>query len=262
MVAAIRHLSRPASAEHPVRIALRGRTGSGRRTLLAALAAEADRAIAVIDAARLPRAPGAFAAALGVELRRALILGLVPCVCRLEDVVFEDPGATNRVAAVLRTHPGPLAVRLPPDGRVPFEPGHLTINLPRPDERERLDAWRRALADADLPVRDPAPLASRYRVGPGTIHAVVAGVAANRDETGAAAGADATDELEDRIRQVRERRARGPRPPGRAPGELVEPGPAARCPRQPARADRAGPPPAHGLRGLGLRPDDVDARAA
>ena len=122
----------------------------------------------------------------------------------LEDVVFEDPGATHRVAAVLRTHPGPLAVACRPTAGSRSSPDTSRSTCPAPTS-----------ASASTPGAVPSPTptcrsAIRRRSPPATgsdqgrSTRSSPGSPPNRDETGAAAGADATDELEDRIRQVRE----------------------------------------------------------
>jgi hypothetical protein len=79
-----------ARAARPARIAVRGRAGSGRRTLLAAFAQRAGRALGVIDATGLPRDAERFAPALKTALRRAQLAGLVPVVHGLDAVVFDQ----------------------------------------------------------------------------------------------------------------------------------------------------------------------------
>jgi hypothetical protein len=69
IVDALRFLALP--RPEPARIVVRGRVGSGRHTLLAALAAQARRAIGVIDLALLPRDALPLAASLEAALRRA-----------------------------------------------------------------------------------------------------------------------------------------------------------------------------------------------
>src|SRR5207237_880306 len=79
--AAVAALARPSRGTP--RIVVRGRVGTGRRTLLAALAVYAGRALAVIDAQALPSAAEAFVVELSRCLRRAQLAGLVPCIANL-----------------------------------------------------------------------------------------------------------------------------------------------------------------------------------
>jgi hypothetical protein len=83
IVKALRFLSAPREPQ-PVRIAVRGRTGCGRHSLLAALAARAGRALGVIDLSTIPRDAGRGAPTLEAVLRRAMLRGLVPCIDGLE----------------------------------------------------------------------------------------------------------------------------------------------------------------------------------
>ncbi|HWO25491.1 MAG TPA: ATP-binding protein, partial [Kofleriaceae bacterium] len=203
---ALRALASPRDAE-PVRIVVRGRTGAGRHTLLAALAARAGRALGVIDVSMVPREPGRFAQTLEAVLRRAMLRGLVPCVDGLELISAESPEAKVQLAAVLGHHPGPLALRLPLGAQVPLEPGYLVLDLPAQRERERGQSWATALNAAlerhGIELADPDALASelagRYRVGPGIIERVCAEVA-RRPERPADAAAWAR-ELDDAVRQ-------------------------------------------------------------
>jgi len=183
------------------RIVARGRAGSGRRTLLAAIAAEAGRPLGIIDAQVLPRTPRERATAIRLALRRALLAGLMPCIVGLDVAAASDGEASDALADVMRGHPGPIAVVLPANETPPFDPGYIAIDLPVLAESDRVELWRTALADAGLGA-DAALLASRYRIGPGTIHrALSASVAVGDDRT-----RDATAELEGYIRQTRDTR--------------------------------------------------------
>ena len=119
----------------PVRIVVRGRTGAGRHTLLASLAARAGRALGIIDLSTVPREPSRGAQTLAAVLRRAMLRGLIPCVDGLELISSEDPDTKIQIGAALRNHPGPIAVRLPTDARIPLDPGYLSLDLPVLDER-------------------------------------------------------------------------------------------------------------------------------
>jgi hypothetical protein len=171
---ALAALARVPAGAPPARLAVRGRPGSGRRTLVAALAAEAGRALGLLDAALLPREGRQLARALRAGLRRAQLAGLLPCVVGLEAIAFGERDGRDAIVEALRAHPGPLAVVLPAAEPAPLDPGHVAIELPVLAEGERLAVWRRALDDAGLTGADPRALAARYRVGPGVIHRAVA----------------------------------------------------------------------------------------
>ena len=76
IVHAMRFLASPRE-DKPVRVVVRGRTGSGRHTLLTSLAARAGRSLGVIDLAMVPREPGRLAHTLELLLRRAMLRGLI-----------------------------------------------------------------------------------------------------------------------------------------------------------------------------------------
>jgi hypothetical protein len=165
------------AADRPARIVVRGRNGSGRHTIIGALAAQVGRAVAAIDATLLP--PDA----LPRELRRANLAGCVPVVSGLESVPRE---AWLHVRTMLSRHPGPLAVRAPVDAELPLAPDALEVELPPLALGERAQAWSRALAArglATLATDELAMFAARFRFGPGTIERVVDEVArrAQRD---------------------------------------------------------------------------------
>jgi len=171
-----------ARASRPGRIVVRGRAGTGRRTLLASLAHHANRALGVIDATQLPRDAERFVDALRAALRRAQLAGHLPLVYGLETVVFEQRNGTDLARDVLSGHPGPLAVLCPHGASPPLPTGHVVIDLAAPSETERLGVWQRALDGTGHWLRDAAGLAARYRVGPGIIHRAVA-AAADHDPT-------------------------------------------------------------------------------
>jgi hypothetical protein len=170
-----------ARAARPARIAVRGRAGSGRRTLLAGFAQRAGRALGVIDATRLPRDAERFVEGLKTALRRAQLAGLVPVVHGLDALGFDPCSGAELAHEVLAAHPGPLAVLCPPGATPPLPVGHAVIDLPALSETERLGVWQRALDGTGHRLRDAAGLASRHRVGPGVIHRAVAAAAAGHD---------------------------------------------------------------------------------
>ncbi|MBL0220190.1 MAG: ATP-binding protein [Myxococcales bacterium] len=187
----------------PLRLALSGRPGSGRRALLAALAAEAGRPLGVLDVTQLPRTEREFQLGFARGLRTAHLAGLLPCVTGIEEVSLGERAARDVVADILRAHPGPLAILQSAGAPAVLQAGHIGVELPVLDEGERLGLWQQTLADARLPVADVADLAAKYRIGPGTIHRAVSAAIERRGGHGPA---DATDELRTFIRQTRDAR--------------------------------------------------------
>ncbi len=200
---ALRFLASPREGE-PARIVVRGRTGSGRHALFASLAARAGRELAIIDLATVPREANVMAAVLEAVLRRALLRGLVPCVDGLEIVSADDPDMRTQVSAVLRGHPGPIAIRLPPDALIILDPGYQLIDLPMRNERERAVSWAAALTRHNIELSDPSELAARYRVGPGIIDRVCTEVSHRPEKPTDAAGW--VRELDNTVRQHLENR--------------------------------------------------------
>jgi hypothetical protein len=177
------------------RLVVTGRSGSGRRTLLATLAARAGRTLATIDAAMLIREQRL--PALASLLQQAHLSGWLPCVDGLETIPSDDGAARGTVRDLLRDHPGPLAVRLPRHVQPPLAPGYVPIELPTSTVAQRAEQWSAMLATSRLTVRDIDALAARFTIGPGTIHRVVASVART-------APASADHALESSLRQYLE----------------------------------------------------------
>jgi hypothetical protein len=200
---ALKFLASPRTDE-PVRIIVRGRTGTGRHTLLTSLAARAGRSLGVIDLATVPRDPTVLAAVLEAVLRRALLRGLVPCVDGLELIGADDPDARTQVSAVLRNHPGPIAVRLPTDAQIILEPGYLLLDIPPRNEQQRSESWANSIERYQIDLSDPSELASRYRVGPGIIDRVCAEVSRRPERPTSPAAW--VRELDDAVRQHLENR--------------------------------------------------------
>jgi adenylate kinase family enzyme len=205
-------LAEPPRDGSAVRVLLRGRRGSGRRTLAAALTARIGRPIADIDCAHLPRPGTAMAEALHTILCRAVIAGAVACVSGLEVLGADDAEGIAHVRAVLRAHPAPVILRASPELMPPVDPGYIEVSLPQLDETMRLAFWHEALERHGLRAADVALLAARFRVGPGSIEAAARSVADQRayapgSEPGtdvrqsADADADATTALDTALRQ-------------------------------------------------------------
>ncbi len=195
----------PASAMG--RVVVRGRNGSGRHALLAAIGAAANRALAIIDATVIIRDLRRRSDELASTLRRAHLVGLLPCIDGLEMLPSDDAGARDIVRQILDEHPGPLAIRLPWDSEPPLTPGYLGIELPPLTMEQRTASWRIMLAERDLFVPDPDELADRYRVGPAVIARVCQQVAA-RTKSAEGGERDASLALEIEIRQHLEARLR------------------------------------------------------
>ncbi len=183
------------------RIAVRGRSGTGRKTVLGVLAREAGRQLAIIDLLALPRGAEPFVLELRQALRTAHLAGHVPCLANLDELMFDERPAREVAAETLRVHPGPIAVITSHEAPAPFAAGHIAITLPTLPESERVAVWQRAVTAAGLVDVRTDVLAARYRVGPGVIHRAVAAACANGNpELGATAA------LEDYIRQTRDAR--------------------------------------------------------
>jgi len=198
IVAELRH------APAPLRIAIRGRVGSGRHTLLAALAAATGRRLGIIEATASVRDGGGRAHELAIALERTRIAGMLPCIDGLEAIASHDTITRDQVREVLRRHTGPVAVRLPWEVQPPLDPGHVLIDLPALSLTDRLTSWQRTLAHHHLRVAEVDELCDRYAVGPGVVERVAAEVARTGDTT-----ADAGPRLEAGIRQHLETRLAG-----------------------------------------------------
>ena len=171
-----RALADLAGAPHGMgRVVVTGRSGSGRRTLLATLAQLAGRTLATIDAAMLIREKRL--GSLAGMLQHAHLRGWLPCVDGLDTIASDDGGSRGTVRELLRDHHGPLAVRLPRHTQPPLEPGYVMIELPTSTISERAGQWNEVLGEAGLAVADLDELAARFTVGAGTIRNVVATVA-------------------------------------------------------------------------------------
>lgn len=155
------------------RIVVRGRTGSGRRSLLASLAQLAHRTLAQIDVAAFPRDTEDFATALAQLLRRAAFSGCLPCVSGLDLLLASDDGSLrDAVVRVLNEHAGPLALRLPTASPVPLAPGYGLLDIPPASERARVAMWAHALRNAGASGVDTHEIARHNRLGPGIINQV------------------------------------------------------------------------------------------
>jgi hypothetical protein len=157
------------------RVVVRGRRGSGRRTLLATLAHRAGRTLSVIDVALLFRERRI--GELADILRRAHLRGCLPCLDGLDIIPSEDVSTRSAVRELLTAHGGPLVVRLSRHASPPLAPGYVMIELPTLTVAERADQWRTLAGETGMELEKPDELAARFTVGPGTVRTVVAAVA-------------------------------------------------------------------------------------
>lgn len=154
------------------RVVVRGRTGAGRRTLLAALAHHAGRSLAMIDVGPLVR--DQRLRELPVLLQRAHLRGWLPCVDGLEAIASDDAAARGVIRDAIRDHHGPVAMRLPHYMQPPIEPEHVLVDLLPLTRAERVEQWQAALSEQGRIVRDLDGLAERFVIGTGTIRRVAA----------------------------------------------------------------------------------------
>ena len=167
LCAFVYELSAARAVSAPLRAVVRGRRGSGRCSVIAALAAKVGRAVACIDVSETPLAQ------LAGELTRAALSLAVPVLSNAETLESGDRDAARQLRQILRAHPGPLVLRMGLDGSAPLDPGYVELVLPALSETVRGRVFGEALAAAGI-AADGAQLARRYKIAPGTIHRVVA----------------------------------------------------------------------------------------
>ena len=179
-----------------VRLIVQGPAASGRRTLLDAVAARAQRRCGFIDAGPLAALGGGALAALRGAIRDAVIAGCVPCVVDPE-ALMTDAATTMALRELLRMHPGPLAIVARPGAPTPVEAGALSVTLPAATATERLAAWSDAAARFGLVAQELSTVATRLPAGMATIEHVC------RETAAALAGSerDCSVDLDARCRQ-------------------------------------------------------------
>jgi hypothetical protein len=160
-------LSRPGAAP---RIVLRGRAGSGRRTLAAALAARANRELGLVEITS--HGDDSPERRLIAGLQGAHHRGWIACVSGLDGV--EDATVRARLYEAIERHPDPVFLRINESAATPNDPGAVSIELPIADLAERTRAWGDALVAAGHSRLEAAMLAARFAVGPGTMHRAIA----------------------------------------------------------------------------------------
>jgi hypothetical protein len=117
-------------------------------------------------------------AELRKKLERCAVAGWIPCLVGLESVAADDRPLRERLRRTLADFPGPMGLRLEREAQPPIDPGYLLVDLPDLTETERLAIWKTELAAKGIEPNAEVlgPLTSRWRIGPGTIHRVVAHV--------------------------------------------------------------------------------------
>lgn len=147
------------------RLQLRGRAGSGRKSLLGALAAAHGRRVCFLDV-RAPELLGSDGPArLAAALREAALRGLLPCVVGLDERARGDGGGAW--SATVASHAGALLAASGP-AAAPL-PGLVAVDVaPLPTALHR-DVVRRALSAQQLPEEPAEALAARLAAGPGVL---------------------------------------------------------------------------------------------
>ncbi|MEZ4398627.1 MAG: ATP-binding protein [Kofleriaceae bacterium] len=166
--------ARPRSADAPLRLVVRGRVGSGRRSILAALAAAAGRPLAMVHVLHVTDGGRPSAAAVRRALERCRLAGWIPCLDGLDLVAADDRLLLQQLRHVVARHPGPVVARVEPETRAPLEAGHELIDLDDLSEVSRREVWQEALATRTAVDAELSDLAARWRIGPGTVHNVIA----------------------------------------------------------------------------------------
>jgi hypothetical protein len=159
----------------PLRVVVRGRDGSGRRTLLSSLAALANRRLAVINLHQLGDAMRISMPDLRRALERCMLAGWIPCLDGLDMVAADDRPLREKIRRTIAEYLGPIGLRMEKEAHPPIDPGYLLVDLPDLSETERLEIWRSELGVKGVTsaAETLGPLTSRWRIGPGTIHRVV-----------------------------------------------------------------------------------------
>jgi hypothetical protein len=152
---------------------VRGRAGSGRRALAAALAQRAGRALRLIIASS---ASASAVEALRHDLREVHLRGWIPCVSGLDDLAAADAAAREEVSRAIERHPGPMFVRCGAAATPAIGAGQIAIDLPTLSVGERTAAWSDALARTGLDA-GARELAERYPIGAGRIFRIASDVA-------------------------------------------------------------------------------------
>ena len=144
------------------------------RAVLAALAHAAGRRLAMVHVMHVTDGGRPSAAAVRRALERCAVAGWVPCLDGLDLIPTDERLLLQQLRHVVATHPGPVVTRIEPETRPPFEAGYALVELEDLSETHRRAVWHAALAARGVDAVGLSDLAARWRIGPGTIHNVVA----------------------------------------------------------------------------------------
>ncbi len=211
VAALTRAVSRARPDDAPLRLVLRGRVGSGRRTVLAALAHAAGRRLAMVHVLNLADGGRADAGAVRRALERCSLAGWIPCLDGFELISPDDRHLAQSLRHVVARHPGPVVMRVEGDTRPPIEAGYDLIELDDLTEGRRIEVWRAALGDRAVADAGLTELVARWRIGPGTVHNVIATLALDQPITTADVTAAVGQHLDRRLGDVAERMRHLPR---------------------------------------------------
>ncbi|MBK9035318.1 MAG: ATP-binding protein [Myxococcales bacterium] len=174
--ALVEAVARPRPPTAPLRLIVRGRIGSGRRAVLAALAHAAGRQLAMVHVLHVTDGGRPSAAAIRRALERCTVAGWIPCLDGVDLIPTDERLLLQQIRHVVARHPGPLVARVEPDTRPPIDAGYDLVELEDLTESRRREVWLGALAARAIPAEGLSDLAARWRIGPGTITNVVAGL--------------------------------------------------------------------------------------
>ena len=164
-----------------------GRPGTGRRSLVVAIAQRHDLRLLRVDAGRLAALPTTtFEESLVLLARECLLQPTAVCLENI-DPLLEDDAATAQALRAIARAVQPLTPLTFVVGQRPWLPEHLfgegvfqSIALDLPDAADAQRIWAEALEDVPLepdtggPDRAAIELAGRFRLSPGQIQDAVA----------------------------------------------------------------------------------------
>lgn len=163
-------------------VILRGRRGSGRHTLAAALASKVGRRLTVINAAAL--AGEDPAEALRLELQRAELRHTVPCVDRMDEAVrHHGEHWRERLARVVELHPGLVFVLALPEDDLRIEDRTCEAGIGWLTTDQQREAWQQLLPD--LTPRDTQVLLNTFALPPARMVSLVEAAALYAQMSGA-----------------------------------------------------------------------------
>ncbi len=177
-----RRVAAALASGEPLLVLVDGPWAVGKRTLIAAAAAESGRAVVAIDVSRL--APTAQAIELGVAalMRECALRGAVPLIAGVDDLLAAEGDVSPRMRALARAVDGARGVVACTAGVAGLDLGvarpSVRVSLPVPDTATRRALWDRALAGRPAAADDELDLlAMRYRLGAGAIERAVSAAA-------------------------------------------------------------------------------------